>query len=236
MSHAGWQVDRPLPRSVQALAQIALADAGADGYAIYQVDPITELRELKFTSGVPVPESGESGFTVDSFPLRVGESVSGILTFVFRRSAVTRTTRAGLERVAGAIEGVWRLALVPDIYSRNAARVGQLESELADAKIADRACGMLARGVPPRDAIDTIVRHVESVLRPGQLGTVLAQLSQEIEQEIAERELTSRAKALLQDRYGMSEDQAHVHLRLVSRKSRKRLHDVARDFLDEPRV
>jgi AmiR/NasT family two-component response regulator len=31
----------------------------------------------------------------------------------------------------------------------------------------------------------------------------------------------------------MSEDQAHVHLRLVSRKSRKPLRDVARDVLDE---
>jgi hypothetical protein len=230
------QVDRPLPRSLQALAQIALADTGADGCAIYQVDPITELRELKFASGVPAPESDDAGFTVDSFPLQVGESVSGILTFVFRHSSVTRAKRAGLERVAGAIEGVWRLALLPGIYGRNAARVAELESELADAKIADRACGMLAKGAPPRDAIDTIVRHVESVLRPGQLGTVLAQLTQEIEQEIAERELTSRAKAVLQSRYGMSEDQAHVHLRLVSRKSRKRLRDVARDFLEEPRV
>jgi AmiR/NasT family two-component response regulator len=34
----------------------------------------------------------------------------------------------------------------------------------------------------------------------------------------------------------MSEDQAHVHLRLVSRKSRKRLRDVARDLLEETAV
>lgn len=85
-----------------------------------------------------------------------------------------------------------------------------------------------------RDAIGTIVRHVESVLRPGQLRTVLDELTEELEQEIGERELASRAKAVLQSRYGMSEDQAHVHLRLVSRKSRKRLRDVARDVLEQP--
>lgn len=236
MSQTGCQVDRTLPRSVQPLVQIALADTGADGYAIYQVDPITELRELKFAWGAPVPESGSSGFVVDSFQLRVSEAISGILTFVFRGSAIAPATRASLERFAGAIEGVWRLALVPGAYARNAARVGELEVELTDSKIADRACGMLAKGVPPRDAIDIIVRHVERVLRPGQLGTVLGQLTQEIEQEIAERELTNRAKAVLQSRYGMSEDQAHVHLRMVSRKSRKRLRDVARDFLQEPLV
>jgi AmiR/NasT family two-component response regulator len=56
---------------------------------------------------------------------------------------------------------------------------------------------------------------------------------EDIQQEIAERDLANRAKALLQRRYGMSEDQAHVHLRLVSRKSRKRLRDVARDVLEE---
>jgi hypothetical protein len=225
----------PLLRSLQPLAQIALADTGADGYAIYRVDPVTELRELKCAWGAAIPELGDPGFTVDSFPLRVGEATSGILTFVFR-GAIAPTTRAVLERVAGAIEGIWRLALVPEAYARNAARIGQLEVELADSKIADRAGGMLVKGAAPRDAIDTIVRHVESVLRPGQLGTVLGQIAQEIEREIAERELTSRAKALLQRRYGMSEDQAHVHLRLVSRKSRKRLRDVARDFLEEPRV
>jgi hypothetical protein len=132
------------------------------------------------------------------------------------------------------MDQVWRLSLLEAAYARDAARIGQLETELVDSKIADRARGLLANGDAPHDTVDTIVRHVESVLRPGRLGTVLEQLMEEIEQEIAERELASRAKALLQGRYGMSEDQAHVHLRLVSRKSRKRLRDVARDLLQEP--
>ncbi len=152
---------------------------------------------------------------------------------MFRGAAVFPRAQSVLERIASAIEEVWRMSLVPQTYARNAARIGELEAELADSKIADRACGLLAAGSPPPDAIDTIVRHVESVLRPGQLGTVLGQLTAEIQQEIAERDLANRAKALLQSRYGMSEDQAHVHLRLVSRKSRKRLRDVARDVLEE---
>jgi ANTAR domain len=232
---------RPLPRSLHPLAQIALNEAGADGYAIYQVDPKTDLRELKFAGGAPIPESGASvprssdaGFTVTSFPLHAGNQVTGVLTFVFRAAAVSPRAQSVLERIASAIEEVWRLSLIPQTYARNAARIGELEAELADAKIADRACGLLAAGATPPAAIDTIVRHVESVLRPGQLATVLGQLVEEVEQEIAARDLANRAKALLQRRYGMSEDQAHVHLRLVSRKSRKRLRDVARDLLEEP--
>ncbi len=224
-----------IPQSLQSLALIGAKQAGADGYAIYQLDPKTDAREQKLAWGVPIAkcdaESGADGFTVDSFPLRPGEDVAGIVAFVFRASAIAPGTRAVLERIVRAIEEVWRLSLLPPTYARNAARIGELESKLADSKIADRARGMLASSTPPGDAVDTIVRHVESVLRPGQLGTVLGQLTEEMEQEIAERELASRAKAVLQSRYGMSEDQAHVHLRLVSRKSRKRLRDVARDVL-----
>ena len=173
--------------------------------------------------------------------MRAGDDVTGVLTFVFREASISPQAQSVLDQVAGAIEEVWRLSMLPAAYARSAARIGELETELADSKIADRARGLLAPGLRandalPADAIDTIVRHVESVLRPGQLATVLGQLSREIEQEIAERELANRAKAVLQTRYGMSEDQAHVHLRLVSRKSRKRLRDVARDLLDETAV
>ncbi len=234
--------DAPLPRSLQPLAQIALEQAGAHGYAIYQVDPKTGLRALKFAEGAPVPElaaavprPGDAGLTVTSFPLRAGEEVTGVLTFVFRGAAISPRAQSVLERIAGAIEEVWRLSLVPQTYARNAANIGELEAALADSKIADRAHGLLAAGPSP-DVIDVIERHVESVLRPGQLAVVLGQLIVEIRQEIAERELANRAKALLQSRYGMSEEQAHVHLRLVSRKSRKRLRDVARDLLQESAV
>jgi ANTAR domain len=224
---------QPLPLSLEPLALIAAKEVRAVGYAIYKVDPVTESRELKYCWGAWAPESGEKGFRVVSFPLRAGETVTGILAFVLSGNANEPATRASLDRIAGAVEEVWRLSSLSARYAQGAARVAELETELADSKIADRALGMLARGEPPRDAIDTIVRHVESVLRPSELATTLGELTQQIEQEIAERELASRAKAILQKRYGMSEDQAHVHLRVVSRKSRKRLRDVAQDLLEE---
>jgi ANTAR domain len=221
------------PASVPPLVEIAANRAGAAGYAIYQVHS-TGTRELKFACGPPIPESGLAGFTMDSLPLQIDEGVNGLLIFVFRGSAIAPASRAVLERIAGAIEAVWRLSLLPETYARNAARIGELEFELADSKIADRARGLLADGATPSNAVDAIVRHVESVLRPGQLRTVLQQLTAEVEREITERELASRAKAALQSRYGMSEDQAHVHLRLQSRKARRRLIDVARQVLEEP--
>ncbi len=225
-----------LRQSLHQLALLAAREARADGFAIHQLDPAGEGRELKFGWGAPPPEAGETGHTAISFPLHADDQVTGILTFVFHESVISPRAQSLLEKMAGAIGAVWRLSLLPTTYARNAVRIARLETELADSKIADRARGLLANGAPSRDAVDTILRHVESVLRPGQLRTVLGQLTGELEQEIAERELANRAKAVLQTRYGMSEDQAHVHLRLVSRKSRKRLSAVARDLLEETAV
>jgi hypothetical protein len=233
--HPGWnQMSQKIPRSLHPLTMLAAREAGAVGLVIHQVDPADGRREAKFSWGAEVPEAGETGLTVTSFPLHAGDEATGLLTFVFRGAAISPDAQSLLERIIGPIEEVWRLSLVPDTYARNAARIGELETELADSKIADRARGMLASPAPSPDAIDTMVKHVESVLRPGQLRTVLDQLTQEIEQELSERELANQAKAILQKRYGMSEDQAHVHLRLVSRKSRKRLRDVAREVIQEP--
>jgi hypothetical protein len=222
-------------RSLQPLTMIAAREAGADGCAIHEFDAAGQRQEA-FTWGVQLPEGGATGFMVASFPLRADEAPTGVLTFVFRGAVISPRAQSLLERIAAVIEEVWRLTEVPATYAQSAARIGELETALADSKIADRARGLLANHVRDSDAIDTIVRHVESVLRPTQLRTALGQLTKEIEQELAERELAARAKAVLQSRYGMSEDQAHVHLRLVSRQSRKRLRDVARDVLAEPQV
>jgi hypothetical protein len=233
-SRGGKEMNQELPRSLYPLALLAAREAGADGFAIHQIDPAGGEREVNLDWGMPVPDADQIGLRVVAFSLHAHDEATGALVFVFRLAQIPPRAQSLLERIAAVIEEVWRLSVLPAAYARNAARIGKLETDLADSKISDRARGLLANSTPPRDAVDTIVRHVESVLRPGQLGIVLDQLTQEIEQEIAERELANRAKAVLQSRYGMSEDQAHVHLRLVSRKSRKRLRDVARDVLEEP--
>jgi ANTAR domain len=216
-----------LPQSLYPLAVLAAREAGADGAAIYRISA-GGCRELKLSWGALVPETAE-------FPLCVAEDVAGLLTFIFRSGMTSPETRSWLEQIAEVIEDVWRLAALPSSYALEAARIARMETALADSKIADRARGLLASGAQQHDAIETILRHAKSVLRPSPLQTALSDLSQEVEREIAERELASRAKAVLQSRYGMSEDQAHVHLRLVSRQSRRRLHDVARELLQENR-
>ena len=93
---------------------------------------------------------------------------------------------------------------------------------------------MLQEGASSRSPIEAIAHHVESVLRTSELENALFQLERDVAEQLAERRLTSRAKAVLQSRYGISEEQAHVHLRIVSRTNRMRLRDVAQAMIENP--
>lgn len=214
-----------LPRSVEALASLALKLTAARGYAIYEIDSATGTRKLKQAAGL-------TEGTALRYALGRGD-YSGEVVFVCSERTGSND-RTSLERIARAIDQVWHLSSLPQSYARQAARIGVLEAELADSKIAERVRGLLSDVAPGSEAIDTILHHVESVLRPSEIEGALAQFACDLGRQIAERELTSRAKAVLQTRYGLSEEQAHAHLRLVSRTSRKRLRDVAEALIANP--
>jgi hypothetical protein len=227
VSQESGQNGRPFPRSVQSLAQLSLRQSGADGFAIYQVDAAGG-QVLMYQEGAA------DGSYVASFPFKIDEGADGSLSFVFCNSSIGVSTQLLLERIARAIESVWQFSRAPERYAQMALRIGELEVELADAKIADRASGLLQNAAASGDPVAAIVHHVESVLRPSELENTLGKFERELAEQLAERQLTARAKAVLQSRYGISEEQAHVHLRVVSRTSRKRLRDVAQALIENP--
>jgi hypothetical protein len=218
-----------VPTSLQPLALLALRESGADGYAISDLDPTSGRRTLRFSYGMPIPELETEALSVAEFPLRVEDVVTGILSFVFGHGAISAESRALLERIAVPVEAVWRLAHLPRTYAALAARAGELEAELADSKIADRARGLLAAS-QTSGTLDLVERHVETVLRARQMDKVLERISQELEQKVAERKLVTQAKAVLQRLHGMSEEEAHLQLQATSRKTRKPVKEVAREL------
>jgi AmiR/NasT family two-component response regulator len=58
----------------------------------------------------------------------------------------------------------------------------------------------------------------------------------ELEDEIDERRLMAEAKQILQAVDRLSEEQAHTRLRVMSRKSRKRLKEVAQQVIQDQRL
>jgi|SRR5579883_679978 len=111
-------------------------------------------------------------------------------------------------------------------------QIGELQAELADSKIGDRARGLLDQPGGRPGAIETMERHIETVLRASQSLRLLEKTSQQLEEELAERKLTQIAKSILMQTCGMSEEQAHLHLRSLSRKSRRPLKAIAQDLID----
>jgi response regulator NasT len=69
------------------------------------------------------------------------------------------------------------------------------------------------------------------VLEGRQFGSALQQLLPDLEDQLATRRAVIRAKALLESRHGMSEEQAYFHLRVKSRSTRRRLLEVAQELL-----
>jgi AmiR/NasT family two-component response regulator len=118
-------------------------------------------------------------------------------------------------------------------YVEQAARIAEMETALIDAKIAARVSGLLEDGTGGTEAIGAVEDHVEGVLRPSPFAAAIEQTLREVQEEIAERGLMAKAKAMLQRARGMSEHQAHLHLRGVSRKSRKPLREIAREVIEE---
>jgi hypothetical protein len=219
-------------QSLRPLAQLAMRESGADGFAIYAVDSGSGACVEKCSGGLKVPDTGESGFRRFSFPLRVNGEVTARLVFGFIGKEAPPFSQIVLGRVITGIEAVWSLFERRDRYARLAARIGALETELADSKIADRTLGLLEGASSSPDALTAALHHIESVLRARQAASTFEQLVKDLEQELQERELAVKAKAVLQSEFGMSEEQAHLHLRITSRRSRRPMREIARELIE----
>jgi hypothetical protein len=232
----GWEVpddNRPLPRSLGLVASLGLRDGLAKGYAIHQLLDHGEAWERKAAEGLQVPESDADGLAVISYALGTEETPTGALSFVLG-TTVPRDSRRFLEKIAKMCQAIWGIWHIHAVYARHVLRIAELEAELADAKIADRAQAMLQMEEAPAHylhPVDIISRSVHTILGPYQLQNVLKRVVEDLERDTAEYELVRRAKGFLQERQNITEAQAYLHLRLVSRQTRRPLPDVASELM-----
>ena len=220
---------KPFQNSLSALAQFAVRETGADGYALFGKNQNGQSLVRQDAFGTAIDESAITSGVARVVTYRMG--ADGILAFAFQDETRARQVRAQLDRIAASIEAVWSAAQTTGKYSELASEVADLEVRLMDSKIADRVRGILGNR-SDSDPLEAITRHVEGVLRPASAGRVMEQLSRTLEEEVEERRLTNRAKAILQSVHGMSEEQAHAHLRQTSRKTRRKVKDVAVDLIE----
>jgi hypothetical protein len=228
-----WET-KAFRNSLETLAQIALRETGAQGYAFFERSSSGGALILLAGGGAVIPQVAPHARTpvLVEYPLRTNEAINASVAFAFGTEAEAAQSRPHLDRIAATVQTIWAAAVAAERYSDLIDRVADLETRLMDSKIADRARGFLTNHAGS-DPATVIARHVDGVLRPTQTRRMLEQILSELEQEIEERKLAARAKQILQTLHGISEEQAHAQLRLVSRKSRKRLRDIARQVIRE---
>jgi len=232
---------RPTPRrrSLETLAMLALRATGAGGYALYEADAATGALHRRAGCGSEVlgrnPLEAERELPVLEklrFPLRTGPRMAGLLEFFIAKDNLTPEKLLILERTSRLVEAVLGGFQEVDTHIQLAAQISELEAELADEKIAERAAGILETGVNLH-AMDAIENHIHKVLAARKLRSILDGLLTEFSRRVSERKLTSQAKAFLQARQGLSEEQAYLHLRAASRRNRRPMSEIARQVLDE---
>lgn len=212
-----------------ALGLIAQRVSNAAGYAFFRRDGESGNLIKLFHGGVEIPEGaaltspGDYRFSVALFRLGNDEGVFGL--------AFDGPGRSLPPSIVEAIEAVWNAARGMAQYTSLARDVADLEARLLDSKIADRVKGLVEH--PDEDSLHAISRHIESILRPPAGRLMLERLSRDLEQEVEERRLSNRAKTILQSVHGLTEEQAHTHLRRVSRRSRRPMREVAAVVIQE---
>ena len=228
-----WET-KAFRNSLETLAQIALRETGAQGYAFFERSGSSGALILLAGGGAVIPQVAPPARTpaLVEYPLRTNEAIHASVAFAFGTEGEAAQSRPHPDRIAATVQTIWAAGSAAERYSDLIDRVANLETQLMDPKIADRARGFLSNHADS-DPATVIAPHVDGVLRPTQTRRMLEQILSELEQEIEERQLAGRAKHILQTLLGISEEQAHAQLRLVSRKSRKRLKDVAQQVILE---
>jgi hypothetical protein len=210
-------VDSCLRQTSILLARFAAHATGAKAYSLSQ-DARRGLRRRQQWSSIA------------SYAIRVEEAQVATLEFSFDQDPIPEAKRALLDQMAAAIETVQAL---PHSIASMAARAASLDVELAEIKISERTRGLMMEQAAAEDAVESIVRHVEQIRDRCELGVIFERLLPYLEDRVAERKLLVKAKRLLQDRHGISEQQAYLLLRNRSRSTRTRLRQVAEETISQ---
>jgi len=225
-----------IPRSICSLATFTMRRIQANGFALFQIDNTGELiLHTRCGASVVEPEWNGQEWRVTggiSIPLCLDGELVGLVAYaVPSLLALDSEMRELLIRTSRVIELLLGVFRAVEEQARFAARIGELEADLADEKIADKVIGLLDARDQRGEAIEAIERHVGKVLGSRSFSQILDNALRELEDRVAERSFTAQAKAVLQAEHGMSEQQAYLHLRLISRRSRQRIGEVARQVL-----
>lgn len=228
---------------VGLLAQLA----NAKGSALFEARHGHQHLVRRAVSGTHPPELERLGYEdLDhlklrkkwaTMPLYADGLISAVLILVFADETEKQAASPVLKRIVPLFESLARFVNEQGRQVRLASKITELEASIAAEKILDRAKGLLREHPHLNEhTIELVDRHVAKVLASNQFGQVLQDRLRELEGLVAERNITSRAKTVLQQQLGFTEEKAYLHLRTLSRQRRKRISEIARDIVGNQNI
>lgn len=251
-SLAGRRRPATFRASIEALLAIAVKEAGATSYSLFEALPHAAGQAPEFilvagqmligqhvpaaptdTRQVRLEDLSGAKAAVVTFALPDPAHAVGILEFRFPWPlALTPKEEATLNHTADSIASILRFVHNATALQVLTARIAEVQSELADLKISERARGVAAGG--RKDKAVILNAHVSTVLTASQSEEALRTQLAELEDRLDERRLLVRAKELLQANRGLTEEESYTFLREASRRTRRRLRTVAQELIDSP--
>lgn len=226
--------DKPFRDSLSLVAKIGMRGAGATGFAFFERGSEASAWLIVDAAGLALAADWLSGLDdplAMKFLLRSAGVGEGMLVFVFPSASVAEAGRQKLETLDPVFQSLWSAQCSRLSYINVVEGIAELEARVLESKITHRARGLLASNAQG-DIIETIAQHIHTVLHSASTGELLQRIRVEFQDELKERSVLAEAKAILQGTHGMSEEQAHIHLRRLSRRSRKRIQSVAQDVIE----
>jgi hypothetical protein len=192
--------------------------------------PSLAWRESRSSSFPEVIENRLEGLLI--IPLIEAEHLVGLLNFGWRlETTLNESQRRAADDIAASVTSVLLRSKQASLTIHLANRINLLQAELADGKITDRARGILRETSTRCDPGGLMRQHVNRVLDGADILERLRHEVSKLELELEHRRLIGKAKQVLQQTHHLSEEQAYLHLRNASRKSRRRLLDIAREVV-----
>jgi len=103
---------------------------------------------------------------------------------------------------------------------------------LADCKIAERVEGMITPEADERISAAILREHIVRVLDGADAIGGLTERLEKLQAELDAREVIAHAKAILQTKQGMTEQQSYLHLQRTSRRRRRPLAAIAEEIVN----
>lgn len=163
-------------------------------------------------------------------PLRTGDQLTGLLTTGWK-AGEGAAHLDGIMALTSSVAALLARSRLTESATDLVTQIAQLEAELADLKIAERARGLFGEPESPDRTAHLVKQHVQRVLEGTDSASLLRQQLEVLREQVRDRQLLNRAKSLLQQAHRMSEEEAYLHLRNTSRRERRPLRDVAVDVL-----